>query len=304
VTHRAQALSLGRASASFALASIMTAWVYSVALAHAKTTLDWPSLFLSTPSTQDCQSTVTSARQLVVTDLAVERGGRTVISGLSFQVSAGEALVITGPNGAGKTTLMRALAGFLAPKSGQIELRIGVPGATELTRADGLSIAEQAHVIGHLNGIKATLTVAENVAFARSFLANERSVPEADDLKATDASAFDAIDAALDKLGLGNLAAIPAGLLSAGQKRRLCLARLLVAQRPVWLLDEPTVSLDAGSTRLVAGLIDAHVNGGGMALIVTHVPLGLSNYRELELRPAGTSGRPDADAKKSESAPS
>jgi len=245
---------------------------------------------------------VTSARQLVVTDLVVERGGRIVISGLSFEVSGGEALVITGPNGAGKTTLMRALAGFLAPKSGQIELRIGAPGSNGMNRDDGLSIAEQAHVIGHLNGIKATLTVAENVAFARSFLANERPAAEAGDLK-TDARAFDDIDAALDKLGLGNLAAIPAGLLSAGQKRRLCLARLLVAQRPVWLLDEPTVSLDAVSTRLVASLIDAHVNGGGMALIVTHVPLGLSNYRELELRPTGTGGRPDADTEKSESAP-
>ncbi|NJM55386.1 MAG: heme ABC exporter ATP-binding protein CcmA [Verrucomicrobiae bacterium] len=225
------------------------------------------------------QAAVTSPSQLVVTDLVVERGGRTVIAGLSFEVYAGEAVVVTGPNGAGKTTLMRALAGFLAPKSGTIELRHSASDVAGSTGDDPASIAEQAHVIGHLNGIKATLTVAENMAFARNYLASGRppSGPSG-------TTSEDCIGAALDQLGLGNLAGIPAGLLSAGQKRRLCLGRLLVAQRQIWLLDEPTVSLDTLSTRLVATLVDQHVTSGGIAIIVTHVPLGLAAYRELELR--------------------
>ncbi len=220
-------------------------------------------------------------KALIVQDIVVERGGRPVIDGLSFTVSAGEALTVKGPNGAGKTTLMRAIAGFIAPTTGSISLNVADSG-----NADDPTVAERAHVIGHLNGVKATLTVEENLAFARAFLATDRRSIGSGHTGAKRADAprstlTDPVYIALDRLGLGALAAIPAGLLSAGQKRRLCLARLLVTYRPLWLLDEPTVSLDIASTKLVADLIDEHVANGGLAMIVTHVPLGLSSTREL-----------------------
>lgn len=216
--------------------------------------------------------------RLSVTDLTVERGGRAVVSGLSFSVQSGEALLVTGPNGAGKTTLLRAIAGFIAPMAGSVTL----------DGADGdRPLVEHCHIVGHLNGIKPGLTVAENLDFAADYLkAGGASSMPADrpaSCVADRALRRTRVDAALDRLALSRLADIPAGYLSAGQKRRVCLARLLVADRPVWLLDEPTVSLDRASTGLVAGLIDQHVAGGGIAVIVTHVPLGLSAARELEL---------------------
>lgn len=213
--------------------------------------------------------------KLKVDGLAVERGGRTVISGLSFEVAAGEALLVTGPNGAGKTTLLRTISGFIGPRDGSITLDGGESDAP---------VAEQSHIVGHLNGIKSALTVAENLAFMARFL----------DAQAGGWAAQSEIDAkvaaAMGRMGLSGLSDIPSGFLSAGQKRRLCLARLLVADRPLWLLDEPTVSLDTASTALVAGLIDAHVASGGIAVIVTHVPLGLQTSRELVIV------RPSAEA--------
>ncbi|MBX9925053.1 MAG: heme ABC exporter ATP-binding protein CcmA [Hyphomicrobiaceae bacterium] len=213
---------------------------------------------------------MTTFNKLVVTDLVVERGGRPVVSGLSFTVSAGEALTVKGPNGAGKTSLLRAIAGFIAPTGGTVRLHRSGSSSVEES-----PVSEQTHVVGHLNGVKATLTVEENLAFTRAFL----SRPPNDGAATTP----NAVAEALDRLGLRALSAIPAGLLSAGQKRRLCLARVLVAYRPLWLLDEPTVSLDMASTNLVAGLIDEHVSNGGLAMIVTHVPLGLSATRDLVL---------------------
>jgi heme exporter protein A len=205
--------------------------------------------------------------QLVAENLVLSRGARTVIDGLSFRLSGGEALMLTGPNGSGKTTLLRALAGFLRPVSGSV---VVVNGSDERERG------ELVHFVGHLDGIKTHLTVAENIAFWGAYLGGV----EAGDVGP-------ALEAALDRFALTPLSDIPAGYLSAGQKRRLGLTRLAIAARPIWLLDEPTVSLDTASTGLVEKAIAAHVTGGGIAVIATHQPLGLAGAREIRLGAAG-----------------
>ena len=199
--------------------------------------------------------------QLIGEHLVIERGARAVIKDLSFAVKSGEALLLTGPNGAGKTTLLRALTGFLRPVSGTIGLLGGEPEKT---------IAEQSHVVGHANAVKSALSVRENVAFWVHYLGG------ADGEAAR-------VEKALGHFGLLELAEFPAGYLSAGQKRRLGLARLLAAERPLWLLDEPTVSLDAASTLLLAKAVNAHTAKGGIAIAATHLPLGLERVRELQL---------------------
>jgi heme exporter protein A len=208
--------------------------------------------------------------QLVAEKLVLSRGGRNVVDGVSFRLGAGEALVLTGPNGSGKTTLLRALAGFLGPLSGSIVVG---DGTNERERG------ELVHFVGHHDGIKTHLTVAENLAFWGAYL------DEPSRGRASDAGAK--LAAALDRFALAGLADIPAGYLSAGQKRRLGLARLAVAPRPVWLLDEPTVSLDTASVALLAAAVDAHVAGGGIAVIATHQPLGLRKAQEIRLGPQG-----------------
>lgn len=196
--------------------------------------------------------------QLAAEDLSVARGGRVLFSGLSFAVAAGETLLLTGPNGAGKTSLLRVLAGFLPAAQGRVVLR---GGDAEL------DLAQQCHWIGHANAVKPALTALENARFWARYLGG------------SDAAA----EAALDRFGLGALGHIPAGYMSAGQKRRLGLSRLLVAERPVWLLDEPTVSLDADSTAVLAEVVRGHVAAGGLAIAATHLPLGLAGARELRL---------------------
>lgn len=184
-----------------------------------------------------------------------------IIRDLSFVVSGGEALLLTGRNGAGKTTLLRALAGYLRPVSGSIRLAGGDPQS---------SLGEQAHVVAHANAIKPALTVRENVAFWQKFLH-------------VGADQSDAIDKALAQFGLSDLSDFPAGYLSAGQKRRLGLARLLCADRRVWLLDEPTVSLDTASSAMLADAVNDHTRAGGIAIAATHLPIGLERARELKL---------------------
>jgi heme exporter protein A len=201
--------------------------------------------------------------QLVAEDLVIERGGRRVIDGLSFAVAAGEAFVLTGANGAGKTTLLRTLAGYLRPLHGSVRLE---GGDRELT------LAEQAHVVGHANAIKSSLTVTENLAFWSEYLDGGTASRER-------------IEAALLFFGLDDLGEFPAAYLSAGQKRRLGLARLLAADRSVWLLDEPTASLDSASSERLVAAVNAHTRGGGMAIIATHLPLALESARTFELAP-------------------
>jgi heme exporter protein A len=185
------------------------------------------------------------------------RGGRQVFSNLDFEASAGEALAVTGPNGSGKTSLLRLIAGLLMMAEGSITLE---GGESELT------LSEQAHYLGHRDALKPALSVLENLTFWRDFLAGE---------------AFDA-KTSLASVGLGHAAHLPAGYLSAGQRRRLSLARLLAVRRPIWLLDEPANALDAAGQDLFAGLMSDHLVRGGLIIAATHAPLGLP-ARELRI---------------------
>ena len=193
-------------------------------------------------------------------DLTIERGGRRVIGGLSFEAPAGLGLIVTGPNGAGKTSLLRALAGFLPIEAGGFALD---GGDNERT------VGEQAHYLGHADGVKAALTAGENLAFAAAMLGGD--------------SSRSAQLAALAGLGLSHVIDFPARLLSAGQRRRVALARLLVAQRPLWLLDEPTTALDAAAQGALAAIMRAHLEDGGILIAAAHAPLGLADAQELRL---------------------
>jgi heme exporter protein A len=194
-------------------------------------------------------------------NLCIERGGRLVLDGISIAVHSGQALIVTGPNGSGKTTFLRAIAGFIAPQSGVVRLQGG-----DAER----DVGQQCHYAGHLDAVKSRLTVAENLRFWAGYL---------------EGSSQD-IETALAALGLSDLAAVSAGYLSAGQRRRLGLARLLVAQRPIWLLDEPTVSLDQDSIAAFSGRIEQHRAGGGIVIAATHVDLGLRDAKSLRLAAA------------------
>ncbi len=200
------------------------------------------------------------AMRLRAWDLTIERAGRRVISGLSFEAAAGAALIVTGPNGAGKTSLLRALAGFLPIEAGRFVLE---GGDTERT------VGEQAHYLGHADGVKAALTAGENLAFAAAMLGGDSS-------RAAQLGALSA-------LGLAHVIDFPARLLSAGQRRRVALARLMVAKRPLWLLDEPTTALDAAAQSALAAIMEAHLKGGGILVAAVHAPLGLDGAQELRL---------------------
>lgn len=200
---------------------------------------------------------------LDVADLSLRRGGRLVVSGLSFAVAPGGALLLRGPNGVGKSTLLRALAGLLPLAAGSARLE-GVDRV-----ADPEGFGERLAYAGHLDAAKAQLTLAENLGFWAGMFG----------------AAPGAVAPALAAFGLAAIADRPAGACSAGQKRRLGLARLLLAPRRLWLLDEPTVSLDAETTATFAGLVAAHCATGGMALIATHVDLGLPAAGALRLEP-------------------
>ncbi len=193
---------------------------------------------------------------LTVSDLCVARGGVPVLDGISFSLSPGRALILRGPNGAGKTTLLRTIAGLQKALDGTIE------GGD-----DAIAYA------GHSDGLKAMLSVTENLTFwAHVF--DQRDIAPA--LKA------------FDMLGLEDRMA---GTLSAGQKRRLGLARLMVTGRPIWVLDEPTVSLDTASVALFAEAVRGHLAGGGSALMATHIDLGLDEAEVLDVSPFRASPR-------------
>ncbi|MEZ5788735.1 MAG: heme ABC exporter ATP-binding protein CcmA [Xanthobacteraceae bacterium] len=198
------------------------------------------------------------------------RGGRVVFAGLSFRVAAGQALILLGRNGAGKSSLLRLVAGLLRPAAGTITL-----GENDAE----LSVAEQAHYLGHLDALKPSLTVRENLTFWADFLGGSQP--------AVTGTGVDAVTDALAAVGLGDLADLPAGYLSAGQRRRLSLARLLAVPRPLWLLDEPTAALDVAAQARLAELMQEHLTAGGLILVATHSPLGLAGARELRLGETG-----------------
>jgi heme exporter protein A len=185
------------------------------------------------------------------------RGGREVFSELDFTAISGEALAVTGPNGAGKTSLLRIIAGLLTVAAGSVGLE---DGERELT------VAEQAHYLGHRDAMKPALSVLENLAFWRDFLGGDAS------------NAAQSLAA----VGLDHAADLPAAYLSAGQRRRLSIARLLAVRRPIWLLDEPTSALDAPGQSLFATLMRDHLARGGLIVAATHAPLGV-DAKELRI---------------------
>jgi len=196
--------------------------------------------------------------RLSATDLACRRGGREVFAGVSFSVAAGESLTIRGRNGAGKSSLLRTVVGLVRIADGKLSLEGGDPD---------LTMGEQAHYLGHLDALKPSLSVEENLRFWSSFL-GAASVDLSEPLRA---------------VGLDALADLPAAYLSAGQRRRLSIARLLAVRRPLWLLDEPTSTLDAAAQTKLAEIMRAHLDGGGIILAATHGPLQLDGARELNL---------------------
>ena len=195
--------------------------------------------------------------RLSASDLACRRGGREVFAGLSFAVTSGAALAVRGRNGAGKSSLLRLVAGLLRLAGGRLDLD---GGDVELT------LAEQAHYLGHQDALKASLTVAENLRFWSGFLGDAADIREP--LAAT---------------GLAALADLPAAYLSAGQRRRLSIARLLAVKRPIWLLDEPASSLDSAAQEALTGFMRSHLAGGGIIIAATHGPLGIDGANELHL---------------------
>ena len=186
-------------------------------------------------------------------DLTCERGGRIVFRNVSLSLKPGQLMQLTGPNGSGKSSLLRLIAGLNEAQTGSVTLEGG---------GDELTLGQQAHYVAHQEPVKSAFSVEENLSFWRDFLGGGD------------------VDEALDAFDLSRLASYPAGLLSAGQKRRLALARIVLVPRVLWLLDEPTVGLDTSSLERFVKVMAKQLDDGGMIIAATHVPLG----REPDLR--------------------
>lgn len=196
--------------------------------------------------------------RLFGTNLTCRRGGRDIFVGLNFSVASGEALMVSGRNGAGKSSLLRMVVGLVRIAHGTLDLEGG---------DRDLTIGEQAHYLGHQDSLKPSLSVAENLEFWAGFLG----------------PAIASRGAALAAVGLDTLADLPAGYLSAGQRRRLSLARLLAVKRPIWLLDEPASTLDAAGQRRLRDFMRSHLAAGGLIIAATHAALGIEGAQELRL---------------------
>jgi heme exporter protein A len=206
--------------------------------------------------------------RLFASDLVCRRGGREIFAGVNFSVASGEGMIISGRNGAGKSSLLRMVVGLLRVAEGHVGLEGGDAEST---------VGEQAHYLGHQDALKPSLSVGENLRFWWGFLGAE----SAD------------IGQPLAAVGLDTLVDLPAAYLSAGQRRRLSIARLLTVKRPIWLLDEPASSLDMAAQDRLTELMRAHLAGGGLILAATHGALGLDGAKELRLDQASSSNAGD-----------
>ncbi|GEO16554.1 heme ABC exporter ATP-binding protein CcmA [Microvirga aerophila] len=204
--------------------------------------------------------------RLDVENLACIRGERRIFSDLSFALGPGEALLVTGRNGAGKSTLLDLLAGWLTPAA----------GAVRVFEAGDRTLPESLHYVGHRDALKSALTARENLEFARDFLGSPALSPPD----------------ALEAVGLAHAAALPVAYLSAGQRRRIAIARLLVAHRPLWLLDEPTAALDTASQETLRKMMEQHREGGGLVIATTHSPLPLRDAKEIRIERPTPAERP------------
>ena len=201
-------------------------------------------------------------QQLIVRDIELFRSEREILSNVSFSAKAGTALLLRGDNGVGKTSLLMAIAGYLHIEAGTINWQLD--GKTK--EGEENSLNDNLHFIGHQKAIKPTLTLIDNLMFWCNLYGGDGQQ----------------VQKALEIVGLAHAKFYEAGHLSAGQKKRLSLARLLVAERAVWLLDEPTASLDKSGDRLVAKLIDNHLDRGGIAIIATHLDLSLKDNARIK----------------------
>ncbi|MFD1746368.1 heme ABC exporter ATP-binding protein CcmA [Rhizobium helianthi] len=203
--------------------------------------------------------------RLAAENLSAHRGEDLIFSNLSFHLEGGSALLLTGRNGSGKSTLLKVAAGLLKPASGLILFWYD-------TDRKAPRLAEAAHYLGHRNAMKPELSVRENLTFWKDFFGDHEG---GEGLSVLDAAAAVELETVLH---------LPFGYLSAGQQRRMAFAKLLVAYRPVWIVDEPTAALDTSAESLLSNLMREHQKAGGMILAATHQPLELLNVEHLEMK--------------------
>jgi len=199
--------------------------------------------------------------KLIVENLSIHRASQEIISNISFELSSGDALIVTGENGSGKSTTLRGVAGLMPLHSGSVKL------FDETGKQFEGETREYCHYLGHQNGMKPALTVRENLDFWQKFCGDA-------DLT---------IEEALDEVDLAHTIDLPFNYLSAGMKRRVSIARLLISDRPIWIVDEPTAGLDAHSVKMFTGLCHAFCEGGGILIAATHLPLGIETEKTLEI---------------------